>query len=156
MGKKIGLFWLRDDFRITKNHGLAEATKNHDCVVVFYLYKKSKYNNQEAQKWWLSKSLFNFQKKLNHLNICLEIKEVDSFKFFFEQLFKKKDISLYWNKVYEPDYLKFDEYLLQNLADRGISHKICKGNVLNEINEIKKTDGTPFKVFTPYWRNAEK
>ena len=40
MNKKIGLFWLRDDFRIAKNHGLAEATKNHDHVVVFYLYKK--------------------------------------------------------------------------------------------------------------------
>ena len=40
MSKKIGLFWLRDDFRVTKNHGLAEATKNHDQVVVFYLYKK--------------------------------------------------------------------------------------------------------------------
>ena len=40
MSKKIGLFWLRDDFRIIKNDGLAEATKNHDHVVVFYLYKK--------------------------------------------------------------------------------------------------------------------
>ena len=40
MKKKIGLFWLRDDFRILKNEGLIEATKNHDQVVVFYLYKK--------------------------------------------------------------------------------------------------------------------
>ena len=28
--------------------------------------------------------------------------------------------------------------------------------MLNEIDEIKKSDGTPFKVFTPFWRNAEK
>ena len=63
MDKKIGLFWLRDDFRILKNDGLAEATKNHEQVVVFYLYKKEVYKNQEAQKWWLSKSLQNFQKK---------------------------------------------------------------------------------------------
>ena len=40
MSKKIGLFWLRDDFRIKKNSGLYEATKNHDEVVVFYLYKE--------------------------------------------------------------------------------------------------------------------
>ena len=40
MGKKIGLFWLKDDFRINKNLGLIQATKNHDQVVVFYLYKK--------------------------------------------------------------------------------------------------------------------
>ena len=40
MDKKIGLFWLRDDFRLNKNDGLIEATKNHQQVVVFYLYKK--------------------------------------------------------------------------------------------------------------------
>ena len=90
MSKKIGLFWLRDDFRITKNHGLAEATKNHDHVVVFYLYKNSTYKNQEAQKWWLSKSLINFQKKLNEYNISLEILKTDSFKSFFNKLLKKK------------------------------------------------------------------
>ena len=90
MSKKIGLFWLRDDFRITKNYGLAEATKNHDQVVVFYLYKNSTYQNQEAQKWWLSKSLINFQKKLNEYNISLEILKTDSFKSFFNKLVKKK------------------------------------------------------------------
>ena len=83
MSKKIGLFWLRDDFRITKNDGLAEATKNHDQVVVFYLYKKSIYDKQEAQKWWLSKSLLSFQKRLNDFNINLEITKTDSFKVFF-------------------------------------------------------------------------
>ena len=49
MNKKIGLFWLRDDFRFTKNNGLIEATINHDQVVVFYLYKKDIYKVQEAQ-----------------------------------------------------------------------------------------------------------
>ena len=92
MSKKIGLFWLRDDFRVTKNHGLAEATKNHDQVVVFYLYKKSTYENKEAQKWWLSKSLINFQKKLNGYNISLEILKTDSFQSFFNKLVKKKGL----------------------------------------------------------------
>jgi deoxyribodipyrimidine photo-lyase len=156
MGKKIGLFWLRDDFRITKNNGLIEATQNHDQVVVVYLYKKMTYINQEAQKWWLSKSLYNFKKDLGDLNINLEIVKVDSFKAFFDKLFKKKDISIYWNKVYEPDYLKFDNHLIKNLKIKKIPFKICKGNVLNEVNEVKKSDGTPFKVFTPFWRNAER
>ena len=156
MDKKIGLFWLRDDFRLTKNNGLTEATRNHDQVVVFYLYKKSTYNNQEAQKWWLSKSLYNFQKKLDDLNINLEIIKTDSYKVFFDKLFKANNISIYWNKVYEPDYLKFDDYLLKNLKTKNIHFKICKGNVLNEIDEVKKNDGTPFKVFTPFWRSAEK
>ena len=64
MDNKIGLFWLRDDFRFVKNNGLSEATKNHDHVVVFYLYKQEIFKNQEAQKWWLSRSLLHFQKKI--------------------------------------------------------------------------------------------
>tara|TARA_Y200000002_G_scaffold170497_1_gene140709 strand:+ start:55 stop:1452 length:1398 start_codon:yes stop_codon:yes gene_type:complete len=156
MNKKIGLFWLRDDFRFEKNNGLIEATINHDQVVVFYLYKKDTFKNQEAQKWWLSQSLTNFQKKLSNLNITLEIVETNSFKIFFEKLIKKKDFTIYWNKVYEPDYLKFDEYLISSLKEKNISHNRFKGNALNEIDEIKKNDGTPFRVFTPYWRTAEK
>ena len=156
MDKKIGLFWLRDDFRIIKNDGLIEATKNHDQVVVFFLHKPDTYKHQEAQKWWLSKSLSNFRKKLNSLNINLEIVNTNSFKLFFDNLLEKKNFNIYWNKVYEPDYLQFDEYLSSNLNKKNISFKRFKGNALNEINEIKKGDGTPFKVFTPFWRTAEK
>ena len=156
MNKKIGLFWLRDDFRFVKNSGLAEATRNHDHVVVFYLYKKETFKDQEAQKWWLSKSLLNFQKKLESLNINLEVIETNSFKTFFDKTLNKKNFSIYWNKVYEPDYLKFDEYLSKNFKSKNIFFKIFKGNALNEIHDIKKNDGTPFKVFTPFWRNAEK
>ena len=36
-----------------------------------------------------------------------------------------------------------------------INYKFFKGNVLNEYNEITKNDGTPFKVYSPFWRNAE-
>ena len=156
MNKKIGLFWLRDDFRTIKNFGLIEATRNHEQVVAFYLYKKETYKNQEAQKWWLSKSLLNFKKKLGDLNINLEIIETNSFQDFFDKLFKKKDFQIYWNKVYEPDYLKFDQYLSSNLKNNKIIFKIFKGNTLNELDEIKKNDGTPFRVFTPFWRTAEK
>ena len=156
MDKKIGLFWLRDDFRITRNNGLVEATLNHDKVLVFYLYKQEVFKDQEAQKWWLSKSLFNFRKKLQGFNINLEIIETKSFKFFFDNLVKQNDFKIYWNKVYEPDYLKFDDYLFNIFKNNNISYQRFKGNSLNEIDEIKKNDGTPFKVFTPYWRNAEK
>ena len=64
MTKNIGLCWIKDDFRIQKNLALSEASKNHDQVVAFYLYKKKIFLNQEAQQWWVSKSLVNFQKIL--------------------------------------------------------------------------------------------
>ena len=156
MRKKIGLFWLKDDFRIIKNLGLIEATKSHDQVVVFYLYKKKKFNNQDAQKWWIVESLKKFRSKLADFNINLEIIETESYKSFFEKLFQKDNYSIYWNKTYEPDYLNFDDYLSKNLKSSNTKFKIFKGNILNEFEEVKKSDGTPFKVFTPFWKNAEK
>jgi len=156
MPKNIGLFWLKDDFRLKKNSALIEATQKHEQVVVFYLYKKKKFENQESQKWWVGKSLEEFKKRLFKFNINLEIIKVESYKSFFEKLFKKKNFTIYWNKTYEPDYLKFDNYLSAKFRNNKIEFNILKGNLLNEINEVKKGDGTPFKVFTPYWRNAEK
>ena len=156
MNKKIGLFWLRDDFRISRNNGLVEASRNHDQVVAFFLYKKLTYKFKEAQKWWLSKSLSNFKQKLSGLNITLQTIETESFKLFFDELLEKQNFSIYWNKVYEPEYLKFDNYLSKNLERKSIKFKIFKGNTLNEIDEVKKADGTPFRVFTPFWRYAEK
>ena len=156
MNKNIGLFWLKDDFRLIKNLALIKATNNHSQVVAFYLFKKKKFENQEAQKWWVSKSLTAFKKKLSSLNINLEVIETDNYEAFFEKLFLKKNFSIYWNKTYEPNYLKFDKFLEKNFKEKGISFNISKGNILNEIGEIKKNDGTPFKVFTPFWRTAEK
>ena len=89
MGKNIGLFWLRDDFRLKKNLGLIEATKKHDEVLVFYLFKKKKFQQQEAQKWWLGKSLDEFKLKLKKFNINLEIIQTDSYKFFLKNFLKR-------------------------------------------------------------------
>ena len=156
MSKHVGLFWLKDDFRFKRNLALIEATKNHDQVVAFYLYKKQKFESQDAQKWWVIKSLEEFKKKLEKQNINLEIIEVNTYRSFFDKLFHKENFSIYWNKVYEPNYLKFDIYLSKNFKNKRIKFKIFKGNILNEFNEVLKGDGTPFKVFTPFWRNAEK
>ena len=156
MKNKIGLFWLRDDFRITKNLALHSATKNHNQVVAFYLFKNKKFDNQEAQRWWISKSLEAFKIKLNEYNINLEIIQTDTSKSFFDNLSKKENFAIYWNKVYEPNYLKFHDYLKKNFKTKKISFQIFKGNILNEPGEVKKDDGTPFKVFTPFWRKAER
>ena len=156
MSKKIGLFWLKDDFRLKKNLALSEVTNKHEEVVAFYLYKKNQLDNQTAQKWWIGKSLIEFKNKLSVYNINLEIIKIETYKSFFENLFKKKNFSIYWNKTYEPNFIKFDKFLSKNFAINQVDYKIFKGNILNEIDEVKKADGTPFKVFTPYWRNAEK
>ena len=156
MNKNIGIVWLRDDFRILRNDALAYATQNHDLVCGLYVLKKKDFSKKAAQLWWLYQSLKNFKEKLNKFNINLEILEANSYKEIFEKLVKKKNFSIYWNKVYEPDFLLFDKKSSNLLNSKNINFKIFKGNLLNESHDIKKNDNTPFKVFTPFWKTAEK
>ena len=156
MDSRIGIFWLREDFRLTRNDALAYASQNHEKVITIYFYKKKLFEDRRAQKWWLFKSLENFKNDLDKKNINLEIIECESYQEGFKTILNQKNFSIYWNKIYEPNYLNFDQKISKLLLENKIEYKIFKGNLLNEANEIKKNDGTPFKVFTPFWKTAEK
>ena len=156
MNKNIGVVWLREDFRILKNDALIYASKNHEQVCAIYIYKKRDFDNRSAQRWWLFQSIKNFKNKLDLINISLEVMEAKSYKEAFETITKKKNFSIYWNKVYEPKFLLFDQKISNDLKLKNINFKILKGNLLNESDEIKKNDNTLFKVFTPFWKTAEK
>ena len=156
MNKSKGIFWLREDFRISRNPALSFASSKHDLVSAVYIYKQSKFEKiREAQKWWVYNSLNFFKETLNKYNIDLELLLSDTYENAFKEIMKNKDISIYWNKIYEPNYLTFDKKISNLLNNKNINFKIFKGNTLNEYQEIKKNDDTPFKVFTPFWRNAE-
>ena len=157
MKNNIGIVWLREDFRLSKNEALSYASRNHDNVVAIYVFKEKEISKQrESQRWWIHESLINFKKKLLSLNINLEVAESNSYKNFFDKILKKKNFSIYWNKVYEPKFLEFDKHVSNKLENENIPHKIFRGNILNEFNEVKKNDNTPFKVFSPFWKTAEK
>ncbi len=156
MNKKIGVFWIREDFRILKNSALAAATRNHDQVVAIYIFKKDLFNDREAQSWWIYKSLENYKSDLEKFNINLQILQANEYASVFKNLLKRNNFSIYWNKIYEPKYLKLDEKISKILISEKIDFKIFRGNILNEFDEVKKLDNTPFRVFTPYWRSAER
>ena len=151
-----GIFWIREDFRIENNPALSFATQNHDNVIALYIYNNNDFDNKrEAQKWWVFKSLETLKKELSDYKINLEIVKGDELEIFYK--FNKKDkLSVYWNKIYEPDVIAKGKKIRDLFIKNEINYKYFKGNILNEFQEITKNDGTPFKVFTPFWRNAEQ
>ena len=151
-----GIFWIREDFRIENNPALSFATQNHDNVIALYIYNNNDFDNKrEAQKWWVFKSLETLKKELSDYKINLEIVKGDELEIFSK--FNKKDkLSVYWNKIYEPDVIAKGKKIRDLFIKNEINYKYFKGNILNEFQEITKNDGTPFKVFTPFWRNAEQ
>ena len=151
-----GIFWIREDFRIENNPALSFATQNHDNVIALYIYNNNDFDNKrEAQKWWVYKSLETLKKELSDYKINLEIVKGDELEIFSK--FNKKDkLSVYWNKIYEPDVIAKGKKIRDLFIKNEINYKYFKGNILNEFQEITKNDGTPFTVFTPFWRNAEQ
>ena len=151
-----GIFWIREDFRIENNPALSFATQNHDNVIALYIYNNNDFDNKrEAQKWWVFKSLETLKKELSDYKINLEIVKGDELEIFSK--FNKKDkLSVYWNKIYEPDVIAKGKKIRDLFIKNEINYKYFKGNILNEFQEITKNDGTPFKVFTPFWSNAEQ
>ena len=153
---KNAITWIREDFRIEHNPALSYATQNHEGVLALYIYNKNDFDNKrEAQKWWLFKSLESFKSELSKYKINLQILEGDELE-VFSKIKKKDNVSIYWNKIYEPDVIAKGKKIRDILIKNEIEFKYFKGNILNEFQEITKNDGTPFKVFTPFWRNAEQ
>ena len=156
MENKKALVWLRDDFRINRNNALVYASENHEQVSAIYIFNNEEYENKrEAQRWWIYHSLINFKQELSKFNISLELLVGDEIK-VLSKIKKDQEISLYWNKSPEPEEEKKEKKIIKDLEEKNISYKFFKGNILSEHDEVTKDDGTPFKVFTPFWRVAEE
>ena len=153
---KNAITWIREDFRIENNPALSYATQNHERVLALYIYNKNDFDaKREAQKWWLSKSLEIYKSELSKFKINLQILAGDELD-IFSKINKKDNISVYWNKIYEPDVIAKGKKIRDIFVKNEINYKYFKGNILNEFQEVTKNDGTPFKVFTPFWKNAEQ
>jgi deoxyribodipyrimidine photo-lyase len=150
------IVWVREDLRIKNNATLSYASNKHKVVSALYIFNNKNFDKKrEAQKWWLSKSLDYFRKDLAKFNISLEILLGDEIE-IFSKIKKKDDISIYWSKVYEPDEIIKGKKIRDQFIKNEVNYKYFKGNILIEFQDVVKNDGTPFKVFTPFWKNAEQ
>tara|TARA_Y100001970_G_scaffold238050_1_gene298996 strand:+ start:1387 stop:2808 length:1422 start_codon:yes stop_codon:yes gene_type:complete len=150
------IVWIRDDFRLKNNQALSFALNNHSLISVIYIYNNERFDNvREAQKWWISRSLKNYKIDLKKYNIDLEIIFSEELN-FFSKLKSKDNISVYWNKIYEPEQLKLDKNIIELFKKNKINTKCFKGNVLNEYDKVTKDDGSPYKVYSPFWRYGEQ
>ena len=156
MENNKALVWIRDDFRVNHNSALAYASENHEQVSTVYIFNPEDYENKrEAQRWWIYHSLINFKQELSKFNISLELLVGDEVQ-VLKKIKTADNVSLYWNKIPEPGEEKKETKIIKNFEEKNINYKFFKGNILSEYKEVTKDDGTPFKVFTPFWRVAEQ
>ena len=159
MTSKIAIYWCRQDLRILDNPALTQATKQDSVLPIYILDDENArhYATGGASSWWLHHSLKAFNASLGGM---LSVYQGNPEHILDDILARFEVEAVYWNRCYEPWRINRDIKIKEHLKKRGINVHTFNGSLLWEPWSIKKKDGTPYKVFTPFYRkgciNAEE
>ena len=150
----VNIFWFRRDLRLHDNAGLFHALKSEKPIVPIFIYDTDILDQLEDKKdkrvAFIDEALHAIQQDLLPLGASLQVhhgKPIDIFK----KLVENFSIStVFTNHDYELYALERDEQIRQFLTTSGISFQTCKDHVIFEKDEVVKSNGQPYTVFTPY------
>ncbi|MDG2006244.1 MAG: deoxyribodipyrimidine photo-lyase [Thermodesulfobacteriota bacteirum] len=151
--EKIIIFWFRQDLRIIDNLGLSKSLTS-DKVLPIYILDDTNSNDfamGAASRWWLHNSLRELNKNLDNK---LSLYKGDPSE-ILESLSSRFNIKgIFWNRCYEPWRIERDKKIKSKFIEKDIIVETFNSALLWEPWEILKSDNTPYKVFTPYYRKG--
>lgn len=104
-----------------------------------------------ASRWWLHQSLTALNESLGG---SLSVYCGDPNQILADLTSRLNITAVHWNRCYEPWQIVRDEKIKTDLASRNIAAESFNGSLLWEPWEVSKKDGTPYKVFTPYYQRG--
>jgi deoxyribodipyrimidine photo-lyase len=151
--EKFVIHWFRQDLRLNDNPSLFEASKKGKVFPLYILDDVNSHNQSmgAASRIWLHHSLISLSKSLNG-NLSLYKGNALS---VLKHLCISHGISeVHWNQCYEPWRRKRDETIKEELGNIDVNTSSYNGSLLWNPDSIRKEDGTPYKVFTPFYRKG--
>ena len=153
LAKNINVMWFRQDLRLADNPTLTNALEDGKTLPIFILdnVNSKEHVNGAASKWWLHHSLIKLNKSLKN-KLCFFVgNPID----ILDEIHKQFEISnIFWSRCYEPWRIKRDKKIKKHFNDQNVNVNTFNGSLLWEPWNIAKKDGTPYKVFTPYYRKG--
>lgn len=143
--------WLRDDLRLADNPALHAAAERGGAVVVLYVLDEVSDGIRplgEASRWWLKRSL---EKLSESLGGALTIRVGSALSVVPEVVAESGADAVFWNRRY-TNARHVDAALKTQLRDAGIEVQSFQSALLFEPWQVTTAEGTPFKVFTPFWK----
>jgi deoxyribodipyrimidine photo-lyase len=153
MVRPVSIHWFRQDLRLTDNPALSAAAAKGAIIPVYILDDDNAgaHKMGGASRWWLHKSLTALNASLDGKLIVLR---GDPVKHLAALATQSGAGSVQWNRCYEPWRIARDQVIKTDLASQGLDVSSHNGSLLWEPWEITKADGTPYRVFTPYYRRG--
>lgn len=150
------LVWFRNDLRLADHLALHAALEaGLDPVPVFVLDPAPVWADGAASRWWLHHSLAALRAALARLGSDLILLRGDSTVCLRDCAERCGATHLFWQRRYEPALIERDRHVKQTLAG-ALEVRSLPGNLLCEPWQIAKADGTPYRVFTPFWNALRK
>lgn len=151
--QSIVVFWFRRDLRLFDNAALFKAlTSGFNVLPVFIFDKKILQNlsSEDKRVSYIYQAIENMNQLLLPYKSSIQVYFGNPAQ-IFEQLLATYDINrVYANHDYEPYALDRDLQIKKNLAEKGVLFQTFKDQVIFEKDEISKSSGEPYTVFTPY------
>ena len=157
--KNINVMWFRQDLRLADNPALSKAIDDGKTLPIFIFdnVNSKDHINGSASKWWLYHSLTKLNQSLKNKLCFFKGSPLEILDGIHKEY---KIINIFWNRCYEPWRIRRDKKIKKYFNDTDVKVSTFNGSLLWEPWNIAKKDGTPYKVFTPYYRkgclNSEK
>ena len=151
--KSLYIHWFRQDLRLSDNPALTKCALNGDVLPIFILDDCNARTQEPgaASRVWLHHSLLALNKSLNGK---LRVFKGDPIEIIPKLMSETGASGIYWNRCYEPWQIERDRLIKVTLRNRELECESFNGSLLWEPWEILKKDGTPYKVFTPFYRRG--
>lgn len=156
---KFGIWWLRRDLRLADNPALQTALMACDRVLPVYIHapeEEAPWAPGAASRWWLHHSLTALDAALRSLGSRLLIRHGPSAQALLHLVEETGAEQVFCSRLYEPVAMERDRQVAEALRQRGIGMVGGNAALLNEPWTVRKTDDTPYRVFTPYWKACQQ
>ena len=148
------LVLFRADLRVRDNAALSKAISNGGAVTaLFVLDDEADRAHGGASRWWLHHSLTSLTADLSALGIALVLRRGNTFNAIKDVQSKISATQVYWNRSYDKYGVTLGRSLKDWAASADTNAQSFDGALLHEPFTTKTKAGTPFKVFTPFWRS---
>lgn len=155
MKKEVNICWLRRDLRLIDNAALYYALKSDTPVLLIFIFDKNildELNKEDARVTFIYQTLLALDKKLQKHGSSILIL-YGTPEEGWAQILKDYTVKgVYTNHDYEPYAQERDDALTEFLNSESIPFHTYKDQAIFEKSEITKSDGKPYTVFTPYFR----